>query len=89
LESVSDGSKKLIRHPYGPQQGQEEFYDLDKDPLERANIAPQAQAQVTVLKQELDTFNKLASRAAQDIESQQVQLDRDTERTLRSLGYLK
>jgi arylsulfatase A-like enzyme len=89
LESVSDGSGKLIRHPYGPQQGQEEFYDLDKDPLERTNLASQAPAQVALLKQELDTFNKLASQAAQDIESQQVQLDRDTERTLRSLGYLK
>ena len=90
LEMVRDGRYKLIRQVSGPQKGLEEFYDLVKDPLERTNIALQAQAQVTDLKRELDAFNKLASQAASLVRAEQVQkLDRDTERALRSLGYIK
>ena len=90
LEMVRDGRYKLIRQVSGPQKGLEEFYDLVKDPLERTNIALQAQAQVADLKRELDTFNKLASQAASLVRAEQVEkLDRDTERALRSLGYIK
>lgn len=90
LVSVSAGRNKLIRHLYGPQQGLEEFYDLETDPLEQTNRASQAQMQVAALRQELDGFNALTSEAAQRVEAQQLEkLDRDTERKLRSLGYIK
>jgi len=90
LEMVRDGRYKLIRHLRGPHQGHEELYDLEQDPLERTNLAPKALAEVAVLRQELDTFNKSISQAAGRIRAEQVQtLDRDTERALRSLGYIK
>lgn len=90
LEMVRDDHYKLIRHVSGPQKGFEEFYDLARDPLERTNIGPQAQAQVVVLRKDLEAFNNLASQVASHIRAEQVQkLDRDTERALRSLGYIK
>jgi len=88
FESVLQDRKKLIRHVFGPQQGAEELYDLAKDPLERTNLAVQAQDQVAALQQELEAFNKVTSQAAQH-ESRQVELDKDTEKVLRSLGYIK
>jgi arylsulfatase A-like enzyme len=89
LESISQGRKKLIRHTYGPQQGAEELYDLIQDPQERTNLAAQAGAQAAELQQELDVFNKLTRQVAQNVEAQQVELDKDTEKVLRSLGYIK
>ena len=90
LEMVRDERYKLIRHIRGPQQGLEEFYDLEQDPLERANIAPRAKAEMAALRKDLDAFNKFASQPVTHIRAEQVQkLDRDTEKALRSLGYIK
>lgn len=90
LEMVRDGRFKLIQHLRGPHQGLEELYDLEQDPLERTNLAPKARAEVAALRRELEAFNKFTSQAASRVRAEQVQkLDRDTERALRSLGYIK
>jgi arylsulfatase A-like enzyme len=90
LEMVRDGRFKLIQHLRGPHQGLEELYDLEQDPLERTNLAPKARAEVAALRRELEAFNKFTRQAASRVRAEQVQkLDRDTERALRSLGYIK
>jgi len=89
-EMVRDGRYKLIRHVRGPRQGLEELYDLQQDPLERINLAAERPAQVAGLRKQLNSFHTLISRAASRVPAEQVQkLDRDTERALRSLGYIK
>jgi arylsulfatase A-like enzyme len=90
MEMVRDGRYKLIRYLGGAQEGREELYDLEQDPLERTDIAPHASAQVAALRRELEAFNKFTRQAASGVRAEQVQkLDRDTERALRSLGYIK
>jgi arylsulfatase A-like enzyme len=90
LEMVRDGRFKLIQHLRGPHQGLEELYDLEQDPLERTNLAPKARAEVAALRRELEAFNKFTRQAASRVRAEQVRkLDRDTERALRSLGYIK
>jgi hypothetical protein len=81
---------KFVRHLRGPQRGLEEFYDLQRDPLERINLAPQAQTQIAAWRTELDLFAKLAAQANLLVEHQQVdKLDKDMVKALRSLGYLQ
>lgn len=90
LEMVRDNRYKLIRHLRGPDQGREELYDLERDPLERTNLASKSRTEVAALGRELEAFNTTISGAADRIQAEQVQkLDRDTERALRSLGYVK
>ncbi|WP_337286660.1 sulfatase [Candidatus Methylomirabilis sp.] len=90
LEMVRDSRYKLIRHLRGPRRGLEELYDLERDPLERTNLAKKARTEAAVLGRELEAFNTTISEAAGRIRAEQVQtLDRDTERALRSLGYIK
>jgi arylsulfatase A-like enzyme len=89
-EMVRHQRYKLIRNNRGQQSDPEEFYDLQQDPLERTNLTSQAQSQVAAWRQELDLFNRFASQAAHLIpEGQAGKLDKDTEKALRSLGYIK
>ncbi len=90
IEMVRHHRYKFVRHLKGPQQGLEEFYDLERDPLERNNLAPQAQTQVAAWRTELDLFAKLAEQANLLVEHEQVEkLDADMIKALRSLGYLQ
>lgn len=90
LEMVRDERYKLIQHIDGPQQGLKEFYDLETDPLETRSIASQAPAQMAAFSEELDAFNHLMRQAGSVIRAEKVKkLDSDTERALRSLGYIK
>jgi hypothetical protein len=87
---VRDSRYKLVRHTHGPLKGREEFYDLEKDPLERTNVISQAPGRVASLRNQLQTFNQYASLTGTRIRPEQVQkFDKDTERALRSLGYIK
>jgi hypothetical protein len=85
---VRDGRYKLVRHAYGPRQNQEELYDLEDDPLERTPLALGYQA--ARLRKDLSTFNQIIQHAVSLTSPEQVKaLDKDTERALRSLGYIK
>jgi arylsulfatase A-like enzyme len=89
-EMVRHRRYKFIRHGYGPQQGLEELYDLQQDPLERTNMAQKERTLVTTLKQDLEAFNTFISQFASLTPEERVQkLDKDTERALRALGYIK
>jgi arylsulfatase A-like enzyme len=89
LEATHDLRYKLVRHARGPLGGQEEVYDLERDPLERAPAGPQG-GPALALRTELDTFTRVVSEAASLVRREQAKtLDRDTERALRSLGYIK
>lgn len=90
LEMIRDGRYKLVRHNHGPRAGQLELYDLESDPLERENRASKLAATTAGLLKALNAFNVVVSQKASEIKPEQVQkLDRDTERALRSLGYIK
>ena len=90
IEMVRHQRYKFIRHLRGPHAGLEEFYDLERDPLERTNLAPMAQTQIAAWRKELDLFAKLAQRADLLVAHQQVdKLDEDMVKALRSLGYLQ
>jgi arylsulfatase len=90
LEMVRDGRYKLVRHNHGPRKGQVELYDLKTDPLERADRSAQAAGTTAGLLKALNAFNAVVHQKASQIRPEQVQkLDRDTERALRSLGYIK
>ena len=80
---------KLVRHDFGPRRGQEEFYDLQTDPLERSPL-PLSARDASRLRKELMVMNDVVRRAATLTQPEKVKaLDKDTERALRSLGYIK
>jgi arylsulfatase A-like enzyme len=90
IEAIREGRYKFIRHSRGPRMGTEELYDLEADPRERTNLASDAPARMAGLRKSLEVFNEVLSRTAAEIPAEQVRaLDRDTERALRSLGYIK
>jgi arylsulfatase A-like enzyme len=90
IEAMRDGSLKYIRYARGAREGQEELYDLATDPLERSNLVEQRQARVASLRKTLDAFNDVLDRYSSAIPAEQIdKMDRDTERALRSLGYIK
>ena len=90
MDMARNDAYKFISHGYGPRHGSEEYYDLQGDPLERANLGVKAPAPALALRKELTLFNDIVARAASLTKPEQVRkLDRDTERALRSLGYIK
>jgi arylsulfatase A-like enzyme len=90
LEMASDGRHKLIRHLRGAREGEEELYDLARDPLERTNVAAQLSGTRTALREDLEGFNTFMRRHGSRLAAERVRtLDRATERALRSLGYIK
>ena len=90
IEMVRHRRYKFIRHLQGPRAGLEEFYDLQRDPLERTNLAAIAGSQVTAWRKDLDAFNKLVRQPDLWVEKQQVkELDEEMIRGLRALGYLQ
>jgi arylsulfatase A-like enzyme len=89
LDVVHDERYKFIRHVRGPRQGQDEAYDLEGDRLERVPLGAQADGTLA-LQRELDTFTRVVAQAASLVRPEQAKsLDKDTERALRSLGYIK
>jgi arylsulfatase A-like enzyme len=90
LEMVRDQRYKLVRHLHGPRAGQVELYDLREDPLERTDISARTRPRVQTFTEDLDAFNRLLAGASSRFSAQQVKrLDPQTERALRSLGYIK
>lgn len=90
LEMASDGRHKLIRHVRGAREGEEELYDLARDPLERTNLATQLSGMRTALREDLEVFNTFMRRHGSRVAAERVRtLDGATERALRSLGYIK
>ena len=90
IEMARNESNKYIQYPYGPKQGREEYYDLYQDPLERADLGTRPPLPAVALKKELKLFQEIIARASSLTQPEQVKkLDRDTERALRSLGYIK
>jgi arylsulfatase A-like enzyme len=89
LDMARDARYKLVRHDFGPRRGQEEFYDLQIDPLERSSL-PLSERDAIRLRNELLVLNDVVKRAASLTQPEKVKkLDKDTERALRSLGYIK
>lgn len=81
---------KLVRYVEGTRQGQIEFYDMQRDPRERKNLAPQASQQIAAWQFELDRFRTSAQQAAILTPEERVErLDEDTIKALRALGYIK
>jgi hypothetical protein len=90
LDMARNDSYKFVHHVYGPRQGREEYYDLYQDPLERVDLGTKAPLPATALKKEMRLFQDVIARASTLTRPEQVKkLDRDTERALRSLGYIK
>jgi arylsulfatase A-like enzyme len=90
IEAMREGRNKYIRHTRGRRAGSQELYDLQEDPLERRNQAEQTPARVSLLKKALDAFDEVLGRTAAQVPAEQAQkIDKDTERALRSLGYIK
>lgn len=89
LDAAHDDRYKLVRHVHGPQAGQEQVYDLERDPLEQAPLGTQT-APAVALRKDLDLFTRVVTQAASLVRREQAKtLDKDTERALRSLGYIK
>jgi arylsulfatase A-like enzyme len=89
LDATLDARYKLVRHVRGPEAGRDEVYDRERDPLERASLGPES-APALALRRELDTFTRVVTQAASLVRREQAKtLDKDTERALRSLGYIK
>jgi hypothetical protein len=59
------------------------LYNLEDDPFERQNVAPAEPAVVERL------TAALARRAPREVDPAPVELDADTRRELRALGYLR
>ena len=90
FDVVHDDRYKLVRHVRGPQPGREEVYDRSRDPHERASLEAQALPPAVALRKELDTFTRVVADAASLVRPEKAKaLDKDTERALRSLGYIK
>jgi arylsulfatase A-like enzyme len=90
LDAIHDERHKVIRHVRGPRRGTEEVYDRARDPAERANLAGQVPPLAAALQKHLDTFTRVMAEKASLIRPEQAKsLDKDTERALRSLGYIK
>jgi arylsulfatase A-like enzyme len=60
-----------------------EFYDLDKDPLERDNLSPREKERVSELLLKLKDFY-----SHPDVESEEMELSEKQIKTLRNLGYV-
>ena len=89
IDMARDSRYKLVRHDFGPRRGEEEFYDLQTDPLEQSPL-PLSAREASRLRKELMVMNDVVRRAATLTRPEKVKaLDRDTERALRSLGYIK
>ncbi len=90
MEMVREGNEKLVRHTRGPLAGRHELYDLERDPLERADQAARASARVAALGQYLDALHAVSVHAAARVPAARLKkLDPSTEKALRSLGYIK
>ncbi|MCD6515994.1 MAG: sulfatase [Candidatus Aminicenantes bacterium] len=80
----------LLHYPfhliYTPVSGKYELYDLESDPWERNNVYDEKseEDQITPMKRILDDTVRRVIR-----DKIEVQVDTDTERMLKSLGYIK
>jgi hypothetical protein len=89
LESVLFGKHKYIR---GLVSQREELYDLSEDPAEQVSIATRSSDLVQAARELLESHNQASSdlRGRYGLgEPQERQLDPDTLRELRSLGYIE
>ena len=80
----------ILRGPWhlilSPANQRYELYDLSKDPAEQKNVFEEARGiqEVAVLKRAIDDFARNALKAKTP-----YQIDRETERMLKSLGYIR
>jgi len=80
LTSIQIGNLKLIV----PDPGERELYDLAVDPDERINLASQHPAKADQLEQKLREWTQ-QTESGQPIK---VELDKQTQKALRKLGYI-
>ena len=66
----------------GPREYRSELYDLDADPRERTNLAPDEPARVDELAARIEAF-----RAARTARPETPMLTEDEQRALEALGY--
>ncbi len=88
--SLLRGSYKYIRHL---EDGREELYDLVVDPDESVNLAslePDLTLELSeALDREVDEGRRIANELGIGQGSAEVHMDKETERELRSLGYIE
>ncbi len=82
LRSIMVDSLKLI----WSSKGESELYDLQQDPLETRNLAAERQGDVRRLEARLQEW--LASFKHADVDEGAKELDEETHRRLRALGYV-
>jgi arylsulfatase A-like enzyme len=83
-EMVRVGSMKLIRNLTA---GTTELYDVDADPHEKADLAPQRPKQVEQLAALLDAHDRENVRARGRVQQQSVAVSEETRRQLHDIGY--
>jgi len=88
--SVVRGPYKYIRHL---EDGREELFDLVSDPSESNNLAstePDLRRELAeVLDQEVEKSQQIADKLVIGQNATEIHMDKETERELRSLGYIE
>jgi arylsulfatase A-like enzyme len=90
VESVVDGRFKLIdthayAHPLGRSPGVQ-LFDLRRDPAEQHNLAPQRPVRVGHLR---TVMRRAKASVGVGVPPETIEIDAETRRTLRGLGYIE
>ncbi len=84
--ALRDGRWKLI---YTPRTGDAELYDLEADPGERHDLSLAATDRTQESIERLLAWYRAAPRRFRDSQVRRVELDDETTRELRALGYVQ
>jgi arylsulfatase A-like enzyme len=85
IQTIRDGSMKLIQDW---ENHSTELYNLETDPRELVNLAPQQPDVVAALLDLLDMHNETNRLWAEQLDSKLVSADEELLKKLRSLGYI-
>jgi arylsulfatase A-like enzyme len=85
LRAFYRGSWKLIESQVDQQH---ELYDLARDPSERHNVAREHPEIVSELRRSLSDFVETRAFVGQELQHEELALDRSVEERLKALGYL-
>jgi arylsulfatase A-like enzyme len=75
------------KYIFSPNSGRRELYDLDADPAERTNLASEYPARTNAYHDELLEILARKAQAERASPDQPIELDEETRRRLRELGY--